>query len=61
VAGIINRRLYYPVSFTLTDRDGSTRRYPTQTPVTGTDLSSLVFDRGPRPFDQLACDVPFWP
>jgi len=34
VAGIINRRLYYPVSFTLTDRDGSNPRYPTQTPVT---------------------------
>jgi len=56
VAGIINRRLYHPVSFTLTDRDGSTRRYPTQTPVTGTDLSSpgmaSVFSKKSLPMDR---------
>lgn len=56
VAGIINRWLYYPVSFTLTDRDGSTRRYPTQTVSSGFDISSpaiaSIYSKKSLPMDR---------
>lgn len=40
IAGIINRRLYHPVSLTLTDRDGSIRRYPSRPVAPDFDISS---------------------
>lgn len=40
IAGIINRRLYHPVALTLTDRDGSVRRYPSRSVSAGFDISS---------------------
>lgn len=56
VPGIINRRLYYPVSFTLTDRDGSVRRYPAQSVPAQFDLSSpaisSLFSKKSLPMDR---------
>ena len=56
IPGIINRRLYHPVSFTLTDSDGSIRRYPTQTVPAQFDLSSPalsgLFSKKSLPMDQ---------
>ena len=40
VTGIINRRLYYPVTVTYTDRDGSTRTFPYLDSSSLIDLSS---------------------